>query len=202
MTERAYRLGPYFCNDNHHALLHRILEHHCGPNEGLALEFGVGGGASLHCISRYMPTVGFDSFEGLPEDWREGYPKGMFASDPPVTNARESLVVGLFEDTVPKWFADWESDKHAIASGTMWVPKAINFIHIDCDLYSATKTVLDNLPWKWLTRWRTLICFDEWHGYPGCEEHEQRAWREAVVKHDLDWEVLGHGHQQWGIRLV
>ena len=42
-------------------------------NEGAVLEFGVGEGDSLRVLSRCFPTrvIGFDSFEGLPEDWDE-----------------------------------------------------------------------------------------------------------------------------------
>src|SRR5689334_20809924 len=44
--------------------------------EGLFLEFGVAGGSSISLIAACASqsrVFGFDSFEGLPEDWRTGY---------------------------------------------------------------------------------------------------------------------------------
>jgi len=57
----------------------------------MCLEFGVATGATLRKIATSFPSrsvYGFDSFEGLPEDWRgDGVtwnPKGTYACDPPV----------------------------------------------------------------------------------------------------------------------
>lgn len=189
---RDYELGPYFCENPHHALLHRVLDYELrvfnSRNEyGLALEFGVGDGASLHCISRKMRTVGFDSFEGLPEDWRPGFNRGMFACDPPPAYPNERLVIGLFEDTLPRLRMVADTNE----------PLAL--VHIDCDLYSSTRTVLQFVgP---LLRKGTVIVFDEWHGYPEAEKHEQRAWGEYVDELDIDWDVIGHGVQQWAVRI-
>lgn len=89
--------------------------------------------------------------------------------------------------------------------------RTISLLHIDCDLYSSTKTVLDLvMPYVRCqppSSWHGLcIVFDEWHGYEGCEQHEQRAWWEFVnsrpKSHPIDWTVLGHGAQQWGIKIV
>jgi hypothetical protein len=46
------------------------------PNT-LWLEFGVATGTTINYISRFTndKVYGFDSFEGLPENWREGYDK-------------------------------------------------------------------------------------------------------------------------------
>ncbi len=51
---------------------HGVLKHCLGlvDTTGIALEFGVAGGATLNLIAQRMPVVGFDSFEGLPEAWR------------------------------------------------------------------------------------------------------------------------------------
>ena len=49
------------------------------PNT-LWLEFGVASGISINYISRFTndKVYGFDSFEGLPEKWRDGFNKGAF----------------------------------------------------------------------------------------------------------------------------
>lgn len=175
-----YALGQRVDAVHHYALLHYVLTRH--KPAGVALEFGVGSGQSTRLIAGHMPVVGFDSFKGLPEDWREGFPAGMFAQHtiPDIPNTQ--LVVGLFEDTLPGFTP----------------PARIGLVHIDCDLYSSTKTVLTHI--RLHLKRGTIIVFDEWHGYEGCEQHEQRAWRELCG--DLDWQVLGHSHQQWSIRLA
>ncbi len=94
----------------------------------------------------------------------------------------------MFEDTLPHWFRHPNSIK------------TVQLVHIDCDLYSSTKTVLENISRK-LTP-GTVVVFDEWWGYPGCEEHEQRAWKEFVEDTAIQWEVIGFGIQQWGIRIA
>jgi hypothetical protein len=52
-----------------------------GP--GLALEFGVATGTTLKIIADAVAhdrtVAGFDSFTGLPEAWRSGFPAGEFA---------------------------------------------------------------------------------------------------------------------------
>ena len=55
--------------------------------DSLIIEFGVHVGNTMrviqHCTDR--PVYGFDSFEGLPEDWTGagGVPKGHFACEVP-----------------------------------------------------------------------------------------------------------------------
>lgn len=174
-----YSLGPRVETDEHYALLRHVLG--LAP-EGVALEFGVGRGESTRIIAEHMPVIGFDSFQGLPEDWRDEFPKGSFAADPPygITNCR--LVVGRFEQTL------WSYPLNNLPIG---------LVHIDCDLYSSTKTVLDYVP---LTP-GCVVVFDEWHGYDGCEAHEKRAWREYADRTRITWTVLGHGHEAWAIRI-
>jgi hypothetical protein len=187
MSDQSYDLGRYFCDNPHHALLHYVLEGavHSG---GMALEFGVGEGHSLRCIARYMPVVGYDSFQGLPEDWRPGFDKGAFRSDRPAClPSNADIVEGLFEDTLP-----------VFDPGKLGLP--ITLIHCDADLYSSTKTVLERC--EKLIRPGLVILFDEFWGYPGCEDHEQRAWREFADRTGVTWEVVGHGVQQWSVRIV
>ena len=72
---------------------------------GLALEFGVAGGASLRTIvasRKFSRVIGFDCWTGLPHDWVADWVKGSFSQGgvPPDVHGAE-LVSGLFEDTVP-----------------------------------------------------------------------------------------------------
>lgn len=164
-----------------------VLRHVLDLNpEGWALEFGVGGGGTLATIADRMPVIGFDSFEGLPEDWRpdEGFGKGRFAQAkiPQIEGA--TIVVGLFEDTLPAF--DW--------------PEQVGLFHIDCDLYSSTRTVLEHA--GHLIGPGSLIVFDEFFGYPGHEDHEMKAWQEWALDHLCAYEVIGHGREQVAFRVI
>lgn len=183
--KQSYSLGVGFTASHHYGLLEFILHNHLGT--GIAVEFGVGEGTSTALIAEHLTVIGFDSFEGLPEDWREGYPKGSFACEEPIVD-NAHFITGLFENTLEDW-GSWENIEK------------VALVHIDCDLYSSTKTVFDHLGTKILTD-KPVIVFDEWHGYEGCEKYEQRAWKEFAERTGVEWRVLGHGHQQWGIKIV
>jgi len=71
----------------------------------LWLEFGVFVGDTIMYFSKFTngPVFGFDSFEGLPEDWIPGWEKGKFNLRgilPPVP-AHVTLIKGWFNETVP-----------------------------------------------------------------------------------------------------
>ncbi len=130
---------------------------------GVALEFGVATGETLALMARRMHAIGFDSFEGLPEDWRPEFKAGHFDGvmpSSPIPNS--TLVTGWFADTLPNY--PW--------------PKHIALVHIDCDLYSSTKTALDHIAYE--VEDGTYIVFDEIFGYEGSEEHEEKAFREWI----------------------
>jgi hypothetical protein len=118
------------------------------------LEFGVAGGSSFrswlkinsHPESRFF---GFDSFEGLPEDWLEDSPKGAFSQGgrtPVVDDPRATFIRGLFQDTLHDFLLGFE-------------PKNRMVIHMDADLYSATLYSLIQLDWCIIPG--TIIMFDE-----------------------------------------
>jgi ABC-2 type transport system ATP-binding protein len=136
---------------------------------GMALEFGVHTGGTLKVITAAREgkdVFGFDSFEGLPEDWRAGFPAGHFALDEPPEVEGAELVVGRFEDTLAGFL-----DEH---------PGPVAFVHVDADLYSSARTVLALVGPRFVAG--TVIVFDEYFGYPGWREHEYRAWQEYVAE--------------------
>lgn len=156
---------------------HSIFQH--VTVEGLFLEFGVHKGGSIRGIAELNPDrmiYGFDSFEGLPEDWKDDSPKGRFACDIPTDLPKNvELVVGLFQHTL--------EDFIRINN------RPISFIHIDCDLYSSTKYIFDAL--KNNLREGTVIAFDEIYGFPGWEEFEYKAFVEFLEENEMDIETLG-----------
>lgn len=111
------------------------------PTESAAtriLEFGVYQGRSLRWWADHLAgpdhvLVGFDSFEGLPEEWNARNPAGHFdrgGAPPTVDDPRASYPVG--------WFADTLVDFDRPETESL-------IINVDCDLYSSTKLVLDRL---------------------------------------------------------
>jgi len=161
------------------------------PTDGLYLEFGVHTGGTLRSITELAPAgsvYGFDSFEGLPEDWRTQFTAGTFAVDalPDVPGAE--LVVGWFDKVLPGFL-----EEH---------PGPVAFLHLDADLYSSTKTVLDALESR--LRPGTVLVFDEYFNFPGWEEHEHRAWTEFVERTGITFEYLGFtaDDEQISLRLT
>ncbi len=152
--------------------------------DGLFLEFGVASGRTLRFIAEGHagPVYGFDGFNGLPEKWRPGFPAGAFAQQPPETLPNAELVIGWFENTLPGFMV-----RHQ---------EPISFLHIDCDLYSSTKTIFHYL--KGYIIPGTVIVFDEFLNYPGWREHEYKAWSEFVTQQGLGFKYTGcvPSHQQ------
>ncbi|WP_047888764.1 TylF/MycF/NovP-related O-methyltransferase [Rhodococcus sp. ARP2] len=162
---------------------HDTLRHALGLIEipGMALEFGVASGTTLRIVAeafteREGTVAGFDVFSGLPETWRTGFPVGEFAQEsiPEVPGAQ--LVPGLFENTLPSFLND--------ESGP------VAFLHLDADLYSSTKTVLDLLGDRLVPG--SIVVFDEFFNYPGWQQHEYRAWTEFVTRTGISFEYLGY----------
>jgi hypothetical protein len=160
-----------------------------GP--GLALEFGVATGATLRIIADAVAAdrtvAGFDVFTGLPEGWRTGFPVGEFAQEEIPVVAGAEILVGLFEDELPGFLA--RNDEQ------------IAFLHVDCDLYSSTKTVFD-LAGDRLAPDAVLV-FDEFFNYPGWQQHEFRAWTEFVESSGRSFEYLAFtgNNEQVVVRL-
>lgn len=148
-------------------------------NLDLYLEFGVFEGESINYISKkiYPKMIyGFDSFEGLPENWRPGFDKGTFRLENlPKTEKNTSLVKGWFNETLPKFL---EENNNNCA-----------FIHIDCDLYSSTVTVLNLLKGKIVKG--TIIVFDEFYNYPNWEHGEFKALSEFAESNKISFDLIG-----------
>ena len=159
--------------------------------EGLCVEFGVWRGRSINYFAKRMEIVyGFDSFEGLREDWAGwGFAKGAFSLQgkmPKVaTNVR--LIKGWFNETIPAFL-----DAH---SGPL------SFVHIDCDTYESAALTLNLIKPRILPG--TVIVFDEYFGYRGWQSGgEFRAWAEFVLDTGTKYEYLAFSSQQVAIRLI
>lgn len=159
---------------------------------GLWMEFGVYRGETInHIAGKTKGTVfGFDSFEGLPEFWRDGFEAGHFSVPqlPPVAS-NVQLVKGWFNETLPPFLSQIKEE-------------TASFIHVDCDLYSSTKTIFDNCGDK--IKEGTVIVFDEYFNYPGWKNGEYKAFQEFIASHGLCYEYIGYvsTHEQVAVRIT
>lgn len=155
---------------------------------GLWLEFGVGKGTTIDFIADHAygrTVIGFDSFEGLPEDWKMSdtltYLKGHYdlsGTIPPLKSKNVRLVKGYFHETLPDFLS--RNDQ----------PCAL--IHIDCDLYSSTLYVLKTLHAHGKLVKGTVIMFDEIYNYQYFENHEFKAFQEFFSTTDVKYTWIAH----------
>jgi hypothetical protein len=153
-------------------------------NELLLLEFGVWQGESTRFFAglNRAPTsrfYGFDSFEGLPDDWRgmahERFDVG--GAIPAIDDPRVKFVKGWFRDTLPGML-----DELAEASrGRELV------VHFDADLYSSTLYLLFTLGTRFK---RYHFIFDEFSGHEtrALYNYAQATGAECRFLYRLDWQ--------------
>jgi hypothetical protein len=67
-------------------------------------------------------------------------------------------------------------------------PEPVRFMNIDCDIYSSTKTILENFAKQIIPG--TVIVFDEYIGNEHWREDEFKAIQEAVLKYGWEYEYL------------
>ncbi len=144
----------------------------------LVLEFGVFNGYSIHQFAGLNQNpesrfVGFDSFEGLPEDWTGKCPKGTFSQKgvlPEVRDTRITFVKGWFSDTLISYLQGTDSRDRII------------ICHFDADLYSSTLFCLTTI----LQRFHHFyFFFDEFSG------QEARALCDVMTGYPLELSFLG-----------
>jgi hypothetical protein len=159
--------------------------------DGHYLEFGVFTGGTIRFIAARTSgrlVHGFDSFEGLPEAWG-GFNLGGRAFDLkgrlPRVPANVRLYRGWFDTSLPAWL------KANVGS--------IAFVHVDCDLYSSTKTIFTLLAERLVPG--TVILFDEYFNYPNWEHHEFKAFQEFVAERGVKYIYLGFARQQVAVRI-
>lgn len=156
------------------------------------LEFGVARGDSFkwwvtrneHPDSRFF---GFDTFEGLPENWRI-LKKGFFSTRgemPDTKDPRCQFIKGLFQDTLQGFL-----DKTALEGKLV--------VHLDADLYSSTSYVLNKMSSYF--RKDDIIVFDEFNVPPD----EFRAFLDFFNSHKMKYELLAacNNYQQAAIKFL
>lgn len=117
------------------------------PANSTALEFGVFKGITINALANARSDLeihGFDSFEGLPEDWDTGekyIKKEQFDVQGIIPEVPDNVTLhkGWFDKTV----YDYAQTLYHDTDFTLG--KTISFINIDSDLYSSASTVLSCL---------------------------------------------------------
>ena len=136
---------------------------------GLWLEFGVADGHSINITGNYRiqnsitgNIYGFDSFYGLPNNWKEADMKvGEFSRNGilPPTVSNVQLIQGLFNETLEKFLIEKKAEFSSTrghnrkrtskkrSNQLLEQPKqlSVSFVNIDNDLYEGTLFILNKL---------------------------------------------------------
>jgi hypothetical protein len=142
------------------------------------VEFGVFKGDTMRHWSKLLNDPkssldGFDSFEGLPEDWGP-VDKKLFdikGQMPRFDDPRVRLFKGWFTDTVPGYVKDFK-------------PNPTLVLHLDADLYSSTIFVLRQF--RPFLKPGVVLIFDEFFD----REHELKALNEFLKEEPFGIECL------------
>ena len=145
----------------------------------LFIELGVFTGFTLNLINQNTEDIivyGFDTFSGLPEDWAESsgnvlYTKNAFNTNIPEDTAKNKFIVGKIEDTLSNFLKEKN--------------QKIRFIHLDLDLYSASKYAFDII-FDWLED-EAIIVIDDVYGLPSWEEYSIKSLADSF--NELKYEV-------------
>lgn len=146
------------------------------------LEFGVSTGESIRWWSTAFVhadtrLVGFDTFEGLPEDWGVNA-AGTYTAEgrlPQLGDDRAEFEVGLFQDTLPGWLRTNRLERRTV-------------VHLDADLYSSTLFVLSSLAPQ--LRVGDVLVFDEFGSIRNAG-HEFRAFADFTTAYQWTYEPVG-----------
>jgi O-methyltransferase len=160
-----------------HDFYRHVHDEVCGGTAIDFLEFGVYKGHSIRFWSQMNRDpqsrfIGFDSFEGLPEDWTRNWPKGAMGdvagAVPQIDDERVSFVKGWFQNTLPGFLNGF-------------TPRSRLVVHNDGDLYSSTLFTLVSL--NRLLVPGAVVIFDDFsmatHVFRAFADYKTGFWRSA-----------------------
>jgi hypothetical protein len=152
--------------------------------DGLYLEFGVYRGESINRIAQKIapkPIHGFDSFEGLPADWFN-MPKEFFSLGGKLPAVKKNVILhkGFYDVSLPAWAAE---NKGPIA-----------FAHIDCDVYTSTNAVLDNIGASFVAG--SVLLFDDYFNQPFWSEDSHKAVEEYVARSGITVDYIAYSYKE------
>jgi O-methyltransferase len=155
------------------------------------LEFGVCRGDSFKWWATMNKNpdskfYGFDTFEGLPEDWGFFAKGELSAAIPNFDDSRMEFIKGLFQDTLFGFI-----DSHRFGEGRL-------IIHMDADLFSSTLFSLTTLA-RFLKK-GDIIIFDEYN----VPNHEFFAFKVFTESFYIKYELIAavNNYYQCAFRIV
>ena len=132
------------------------------------------GDSFKYLVPSFASGFGFDSFQGLPEDWGV-VPRGTYSSRGRVPDIESAeFIVGEFASTLPQFF----DSKRPMAG----------LINFDADLYSSTITALSNA--RPVIDHKTTLVFDEFIVNNNWEQDEFKALNEFCEANGFKYEVV------------
>lgn len=162
--------------------------------EGDFVELGVWTGRSINYMSQVRPGNtfhGFDSFQGLPTDWKPQHGAGHFSTDLSKLKFNPNVKIheGMFSATLPEFVRQ--------------PPAKLAGVHIDCDLGSSTTESLTHLG-PLILRDKPVLLFDEMYNYREYEGHEFKSFLDWVNETKARFKVLARNekHQQVLIQML
>ena len=162
--------------------------------DSLFLEFGVYTGNSINFFAKIIANSnreihGFDSFEGLEEDWEtnEFFPKGSFDLNKkePKILSNVKIIKGKIQSTLENFIKNKNEKK-------------IAFVHMDMDTYNATKYALNKI--KPLLIKGSVILFDNFYGFPNWQQHEYKAFTEEFS--EGEYKYIAFSESQVAVEIL
>jgi hypothetical protein len=157
------------------------------PSRKRVLEFGVFKAGMINHQARKFPElnfVGFDSFEGLQEQWSGMAPEKTFdlGGKLPKVRGNVSLVKGWFAESGARWKAE---------NPAADVPL---LVHVDCDTYAATVDVLELC--SDYVEHGLVLHFDDYFGFPDWRTGGFKALQEISEKRRWRLTYLSYGTKE------
>ena len=153
----------------------------------IILEFGVCNGNSINYFAKLdkeSTIYGFDSFEGLEENWYAGGALKYSMSTKgklPKVKSNVTLIKGWYNESLPGFIAQLGD-------------KQIDVLHLDSDTYTPTAFVLNSLVDN--LRSGSIVIFDEFFGYPNWENFEFKAWNEFNSTYKISAKCIAFSKNQ------
>jgi len=177
--------------ENREEMYNFLHEKYIKNNQFDYLEFGVFEGAAIRKWTELNNDLnsrfyGFDSFEGLPEDWTSIKQKGAFDVNgqyPNIDDNRVEFVKGWFQETLPGFLQKYTPSEKLV-------------IHIDADLYSSTLYCLTKLD-EHIAK-GTIIIFDEFYDLL----HEFLAFHDYTRSYYKKWKIVANTNNYVQVALI
>jgi hypothetical protein len=157
------------------------------PDRNCVMEFGVYKGGMINYQAKQFPGlnfVGFDSFQGLRENWRGMAPEKTFdlGGKLPKVRRNVTLVKGWFAESGPRW---------KVENPRSGLPL---LVHVDCDTYAATVDVLEFC--SSYVEHGLVIHFDDYFGFPNWRTGGFKALKEISASRQWRLTYLSYGTKE------